>query len=93
MSGYYDLLANGGGRAEALRQAALARRRRPGYGHPYYWASFIVSGDGSSLAGKLTPPPRRTRPPPLPPRRPDRAGARAPRPATPQAPRAPPYSS
>jgi len=56
MVGYYDRLLAGGGRAESLRQAALTLKTRPGYEHPFFWASFIVSGDGTALSGKLVPP-------------------------------------
>lgn len=56
MVGYYDRLMAGGGRAESLRQAALALKAQPQYQHPFFWASFIVSGDGTALSGKLTPP-------------------------------------
>lgn len=56
MVGYYDRLLAGGGRAESLRQAALGVKSRPGYEHPFYWASFIVSGDGTALSGKLIAP-------------------------------------
>jgi MYXO-CTERM domain-containing protein len=56
MVGYYDGLARGGGRVEALRQAALALKRQPRYSLPYYWAGFIVSGDGSSLSGEEVAP-------------------------------------
>ena len=31
---------------EALRQAVLALRKTPGYNQPFYWAPFIVVGDG-----------------------------------------------
>jgi CHAT domain-containing protein len=34
------------GAAEALRQAALAMLRTPGYSHPLFWAPFIVLGSG-----------------------------------------------
>jgi len=40
-------LKNGEAVAEALRHAALTLRSRPQYAHPYYWAPFIVSGDGT----------------------------------------------
>ncbi len=56
MVGYYDRLLNGGGRSESMRQAALALKAQPKYEHPYYWASFIVSGDGTALSGKQIPP-------------------------------------
>jgi len=56
MTGYYDRLAQGGGRAESMRQASLAIKARPNYEHPFYWASFIVSGDGTALSGKQIAP-------------------------------------
>ena len=31
---------------EAMRQAALALRKTPGYENPFYWAPFVVVGDG-----------------------------------------------
>jgi CHAT domain-containing protein len=34
------------GKAEALRQAALQLRRGKAYRHPFYWAAFVVVGDG-----------------------------------------------
>lgn len=33
------------GRAEALRRAQCRLLTSPGYSHPYYWASFVLSGD------------------------------------------------
>ena len=33
-------------RAEALRQAALSLLKSPDYNHPYYWAGFVLIGDG-----------------------------------------------
>lgn len=56
MVGYYERLIAGGGRSESLRQAALALKAHAGYEHPFYWASFIVSGDGTALSGKQSPP-------------------------------------
>lgn len=44
MIGYYRLVTDGAGRAEALRRAQLDLMRTPRYAHPYYWASFIQSG-------------------------------------------------
>jgi CHAT domain-containing protein len=35
------------GKAEALRRAALRLLRNRRYNHPFYWAAFIVVGDGS----------------------------------------------
>ena len=34
------------GKAEALRSAALALMEKPQYKHPFYWAGFVVIGDG-----------------------------------------------
>jgi CHAT domain-containing protein len=33
-------------KAEALRQAALKLMNNPGSGHPFYWAGFVLVGDG-----------------------------------------------
>lgn len=33
-------------KAEALRQAALSVLRNPRYRHPFYWAGFVLIGDG-----------------------------------------------
>jgi len=49
MRAYYDELARGSGRAEALRQAKLRLLRQPRYAHPYYWAAFILAGDWTPL--------------------------------------------
>jgi CHAT domain-containing protein len=34
-------------KAEALRQAALRVMKMNAYRHPFYWAAFVVIGDGS----------------------------------------------
>jgi CHAT domain-containing protein len=52
MTAYYTGLKQGLGRREALRQAQLAMLKRQGRGHPFYWASFIQSGEWRNLAGK-----------------------------------------
>ena len=49
---YYAGLRSGLGRGEALRQAKLSMIRRKVRQHPYYWASFIQSGEWVSLDGK-----------------------------------------
>jgi CHAT domain-containing protein/glucokinase len=49
MSLYYQRLQKGDGRSEALRQVQLEMMQAPAYQHPYYWASFIFSGDWSSV--------------------------------------------
>ncbi|MDC3961467.1 CHAT domain-containing protein [Polyangium jinanense] len=54
MTAYYAGLAVGGGRSEALRAAQIAVREK--HPHPYYWASFIVSGNGAALDGHSVPP-------------------------------------
>jgi CHAT domain-containing protein len=51
MSLYYKRLQNGEGRGEALRQVQLEMMQAPAYQHPYYWASFIFSGDWSGIGG------------------------------------------
>jgi CHAT domain-containing protein len=33
-------------RAEALRRAAMKVRSNPAYRHPFYWAAFVLVGDG-----------------------------------------------
>ena len=52
MTTYYTGLKQGLGRGEALRQAQLVMLKRAGRRHPFYWASFIQSGDWKNLDGK-----------------------------------------
>jgi CHAT domain-containing protein len=52
MTTYYQGLRAGLGRGDALRQAKLAILHRRGREHPFYWASFIQSGEWASLDGK-----------------------------------------
>ncbi|MDI1428302.1 CHAT domain-containing tetratricopeptide repeat protein [Polyangium sorediatum] len=55
MTTYYQkLFREGKGRAEAMRESQLALLGRPDHSHPYYWASFIVSGAWGPLEG-VTP--------------------------------------
>ncbi|HMV82824.1 MAG TPA: CHAT domain-containing protein [Blastocatellia bacterium] len=55
---YYRRLQRGEGRAEAMRQAQLGllnklkRGGKRNYSHPYYWASFIQSGEWANLDGQ-----------------------------------------
>ena len=49
---YYKGLMQGQGRGEALRQAQLQMLRNKGHRHPFYWASFIQSGEWGNLEGK-----------------------------------------
>ena len=52
MVSYYSGLRAGLGRGDALRQAQLAMLKRPGRQHPFYWASFIQSGEWANLDGR-----------------------------------------
>jgi CHAT domain-containing protein/tetratricopeptide (TPR) repeat protein len=52
MTSYYSGLKHGLGRGEALRQAELAMLKRTGRQHPFYWASFIQSGEWANLDGQ-----------------------------------------
>jgi CHAT domain-containing protein len=49
MVGYYTSLLGGAGRAAALRHVQLQTLRAGTHAHPYYWASFILSGQWASL--------------------------------------------
>ncbi|HYL98223.1 MAG TPA: CHAT domain-containing tetratricopeptide repeat protein, partial [Blastocatellia bacterium] len=51
MTGYYEKLKQGAGRAEALRQVQLEMLKHKDRRHPFYWASFIVSGEWAKLDG------------------------------------------
>ncbi len=44
MTSYYQQLQRGVGRAEGLRAVQREMRARRERRHPYYWASFILSG-------------------------------------------------
>jgi CHAT domain-containing protein/Tfp pilus assembly protein PilF len=52
MTNYYKGLRNGLGRGEALRQVQLKMLKDKRRQHPYYWASFIQSGEWANLEGK-----------------------------------------
>ncbi|MDM0112282.1 CHAT domain-containing protein [Variovorax sp. J22R133] len=49
MLAYYQRLARGEGRAEALRQAQLELMKRAEYSHPFFWASFIATGEAGAM--------------------------------------------
>jgi CHAT domain-containing protein len=52
MQAYYTGLRGGLGRGDALREAKLSLLKRKNRGHPFYWASFIQSGEWGNLDGK-----------------------------------------
>jgi CHAT domain-containing protein len=52
MAAFYAGLRAGIGRGDALRQAKLAMLKQPDRQHPFYWASFIQSGEWANLDGK-----------------------------------------
>ena len=52
MVSYYAGLRAGLGRGDALRESKLAMMKRDGRRHPFYWASFIQSGDWTPLDDK-----------------------------------------
>jgi hypothetical protein len=62
MRAYYDELARGTGRAEALRQAKLRLLRQPRYSDPHHWAAFILAGNWTPLDKRVLQQ-RRTRSP------------------------------
>jgi CHAT domain-containing protein/Tfp pilus assembly protein PilF len=51
MVSYYTGLRAGLGRGDALRVAKLEMLKRQGREHPFYWASFIQSGEWANLDG------------------------------------------
>ena len=52
MTAYYTYLRAGAGRGDALRRVKLEMLKRPGRRHPFYWASFIQSGEWANLDGR-----------------------------------------
>jgi CHAT domain-containing protein len=55
MVAYYTGLRAGLGRGDALRQSKLAMLKRPSRQHPFYWASFIQSGEWTGLDDVRSP--------------------------------------
>ncbi|WP_239125052.1 CHAT domain-containing protein, partial [Leptolyngbya sp. CCY15150] len=51
MQGYYERLMDGAGRSEALRDIQRELQSTGAYGHPYYWAGFIASGNWRAMEG------------------------------------------
>jgi CHAT domain-containing protein len=49
---YYKALQRGEGRSEGLRQVQLQMLGSKNRRHPFYWASFIQSGEWANLEGK-----------------------------------------
>jgi CHAT domain-containing protein/Tfp pilus assembly protein PilF len=52
MTEYYKGLERGEGRGDGLRSVQLEMLKRKGRRHPFYWASFIQSGEWANLEGK-----------------------------------------
>jgi CHAT domain-containing protein len=52
MTAYYTGLKSGLGRGASLRRAELAMLKRKYRQHPFYWASFIQSGEWANLDGQ-----------------------------------------
>ena len=52
MIGYYQGLMQNEGRGEALRRVQLRMLRGKSHAHPYYWASFIQTGEWANLKGE-----------------------------------------
>jgi CHAT domain-containing protein len=52
MTEYYKALERGEGRGDGLRRVQLEMIRSKGRRHPFYWASFIQSGEWANLEGK-----------------------------------------
>ena len=51
---YYSKLKEGKGRHEALREVQLELLNNPEYQHPYYWASFIPSGNWREMKSEFS---------------------------------------
>jgi CHAT domain-containing protein len=49
MIGFYEALAAGETRAEALAQAQNLQRENGNYAHPYYWSAMTLTGEAGVL--------------------------------------------
>ena len=49
MTHFYQALLGGATKSAALRTAQLALRDQSAYAHPYFWAPFLLVGDGGKL--------------------------------------------
>ena len=49
---YYKALKAGEGRSAALRKVRLEFLKDTKLRHPYFWASFILSGEWANMDGK-----------------------------------------
>jgi CHAT domain-containing protein len=49
---FYRALQHGAGRSKALRDMQLRLLSKPSRSHPYCWASFIQSGEWSTLESR-----------------------------------------
>jgi CHAT domain-containing protein/Tfp pilus assembly protein PilF len=56
MLAYYKSLRAGKGRSQAMHEVQRAMLADKTRAHPFYWASFIVSGEASNLAGEPAAP-------------------------------------
>jgi CHAT domain-containing protein len=52
MVSYYRKLQEGDGRGDALRQVQLEMLKNARRRHPFYWATFILSGEWTNLEEK-----------------------------------------
>jgi CHAT domain-containing protein/tetratricopeptide (TPR) repeat protein len=52
---FYERLAAGGDRSDALRQAQRSALADPARQHPFYWAAFILSGADGPLTSSFKP--------------------------------------
>ncbi len=52
MTNYYKNLKQGMGRGESLRKVQLEMLKKTNRQHPFYWASFIQSGEWANLEGR-----------------------------------------